>query len=73
MFIASVRPSVCPSVCLKPKFGRLKPKFDDDAEGGSAKRKLSSAPRSTSSILCTAFYINVREDMPEHGVKLDVH
>ena len=43
------------SVCLKPKFGRLKPKFDDDAEGGSAKRtrgpeKLSSAPRSTSSI-----------------------
>ena len=34
MFIASV----CPSVCLKPKFGRLKPKFDDDAEGGSAKR-----------------------------------
>ena len=38
MFIASVRPSVRPSVCLKPKFGRLKPKFDDDAEGGSAKR-----------------------------------
>ena len=34
MFIASV----CPSVCLKPKFGRLKPKFDDDAEGGSASR-----------------------------------
>ena len=30
--------SVCPSVCLKPKFGRLKPKFDEDAEGGSAKR-----------------------------------
>ena len=46
MFIASVCPSVCLSVCLsvrlsvclKPKFGRLKPKFDDDAEGGSAKR-----------------------------------
>ena len=41
------------SVCLKPKFGRLKTKFDDDAEG-SAKRtrgceKLSSAPHSTSS------------------------
>ena len=36
MFIASVRPSVCLSVCLKPKFGRLKTKFDDDA--GSAKR-----------------------------------
>ena len=31
MFIASVRPSVRPSVCLKPKFGRLKTKFDDDA------------------------------------------
>ena len=30
MFIASV----CLSVCLKPKFGRLKTKFDDDAEGG---------------------------------------
>ena len=29
MFIASVRLSVC----LKPKFGRLKTKFDDDAEG----------------------------------------
>ena len=43
MFIASVCPSVCLtvclsvrlSVCLKPKFGRLKPKFDDDAERGS--------------------------------------
>ena len=49
MFLASVRPSVR----LKPKFGRLK-KFNDDAEG-FAKRtrgpeKLSSAPRSTSSI-----------------------
>ena len=32
MFIASVRPSVCLSVCLKPKFGRLKTKFDDDAK-----------------------------------------
>ena len=44
MFIASVRPSVRLSVCLKPKFGRLKTKFDDDAGsanrmwGGSAKR-----------------------------------
>ena len=60
MFFASVCPSVCPSICLKPKFGRLKPKFDEDAEGGSAKRtphilefniphgpeKLSSAQRS---------------------------
>ena len=36
MSIASVRLSVRPSVCLKPKFGRLKTKFDDDA--GSAKR-----------------------------------
>ena len=26
--------SVRLSVCLKPKFGRLKTKFDDDAEGG---------------------------------------
>ena len=34
MFIASVRPSVR----LKPKFGRLKTKFDDDA--GSAKRTI---------------------------------
>ena len=31
MFIASVRLSVCLSVCLS-KFGRLKTKFDDDAE-----------------------------------------
>ena len=43
MFIASVRRlSVCLSVCLtKPKFGRLKSKFDDDADNaceGSAKR-----------------------------------
>ena len=45
MFIASVclsvRPSVCLSVCLKPKFGRLKTRFDDDADNafdGSAKR-----------------------------------
>ena len=55
MFIASVCPSVRLSVCLKPKFGRLKTKFDDDAEG-SAKRtrvpeKLSLAPRSMSSVL----------------------
>ena len=56
MFIASVCPSVCPSVrlsvCLKPKFGRLKTKFDVDAEGGprSVPEKLSSPPRSTSSI-----------------------
>ena len=40
MFIVSVRPSVCPSICLKPKFGRLKTKFDDDA--GSAKRSLKT-------------------------------
>ena len=45
MFIASV----CLSVCLKPKFDRLKTKFDDDAEG-------SAAPRSTPPIL-----IRVRE------------
>ena len=45
MFIASVRPSVCPSVCLKPKFGRLKPKFDDDAEGGV--READSRTRKT--------------------------
>ena len=43
MFIASVRRlSVCLSVCLtKPKFGRLKSKFDDDADNaceGSSKR-----------------------------------
>ena len=59
MFIASVCPSVRPSACLKPKFGRLKTKFDDDAEG-SAKRtrgpeKLSTAPRSASSIYNTVF------------------
>ena len=44
MFIASVRPSVCLSVCLKPKFGRLKSKFDDDADNaceGFAKRTKS--------------------------------
>ena len=55
MFIVSVRPSVC----LKPKFGRLKTKFDDGmmqgprsgSEAGprSGPEKLSSAPRSTSS------------------------
>ena len=39
MFIASVCPSVRPSACLKPKFGRLKTKFDDDA--GSAKRSAT--------------------------------
>ena len=49
MFIASVCPSVCPSVCLKPKFGRLKPKFDE-ADPSRGPEKLSSAPRSTSSI-----------------------
>ena len=38
MFIASVRPSVR----LKPKFGRLKTKFDDDA--GSAKRPQKLRP-----------------------------
>ena len=31
MFIASVRPSVG-LFCLEPKFGRLKTKFDDDAD-----------------------------------------
>ena len=57
MFIASVRPSVRLSVCLKPKFGRLKTKFGrlktkfDDVRGPrSGPEKLSSAPRSTSSI-----------------------
>ena len=39
MFIASVRPSVC----LKPKFGRLKTKFDDDA--GSVRGVREAAPK----------------------------
>ena len=61
----SVRPSVCmyvrPSVCLKPKFGRLQPKFDDDAGSAKRPRKVSSAPRSTSSILIvTALLIKKR-------------
>ena len=79
MFIASVCPSVCPSVrlsvCpsvrLKPKFGRLKPKFDDDAEGGPLHRplpeKLSSAPRSTSSICIKLF----RYTLPLHYFHID--
>ena len=50
--ILLLRLSVCLSVCLKPKFVRLKPKFDEDAEEGppSEPEKLNSAPRSTSSI-----------------------
>ena len=36
LYVYCVCPSVRPSVCLKPKFGRLKTKFDDDT--GSAKR-----------------------------------
>ena len=49
----SVRPCVRPSVCLKPKFGQL---FDLSClnlrgpRSGRATKKLSSAPRSTSSI-----------------------
>ena len=44
MFIASVRLSVRPSVCLKPKFGRLKTKFDDDAGSAKRPRKTKSGP-----------------------------
>ena len=41
MFIASV----CPSVRLKPKFGCLKPKFDDDAAGSAKRiRKIKFGP-----------------------------
>ena len=50
MFNASVRPSVRPSVCLKPKFGQL---FDLSCLNlrGSAERTCScSTPRSSSSM-----------------------
>ena len=62
MFIASVRPSVrlsvCPSVRLKPKFGRLKTKFDDDA--GSAKRTIvrGSAKRPRKTKFGPTFYVS---------------
>ena len=48
MFIASVRPSVRPSVRLKPKFGRLK-KFDDDADPRTRKTKFGP----TFHVFCT--------------------
>ena len=41
MFIASV----CLSVCLKPKFGRLKTKFDDDARSAKRPRKTKFGPK----------------------------
>ena len=52
MFIASlcpsvrpsVRLSVCLSVCLKPIFGRLRTKFDDDADPNNKVRPHASKP-----------------------------
>ena len=49
--------SVCPSVCLKPKFGRLKTKFDDDADNACGVRE---AKRTQKTKFDPTFYCTVQ-------------
>ena len=46
--------SVCPSVCLKPKFGRLKTKFDGDADYVEQLRLSNIELFNTTPVVCLA-------------------
>ena len=64
-----LRLSVRLSVSLKPKFGRLKTKFDDDADNaceGSAKRKRTWAGRYLPAYLTSITNLFFDENMLEH-------